>query len=564
MSKRKPSLMEFMVDLYGVVRAGYDDARKIQRRGFSFAQQGSAGRSGFASARRSRRDQNWKTSGASGNVELRTGLVQLRNKSRDVKRNNPYGRQALMTLASFGSLQWPQSAIEPRESADGTISDSELKRVKALNRQVDRIFALWSRDCMADGDGNFQTAQVQAVGGAFDSGESFTRQRIRRLTDGLVVPLQLEVLEGDFCDHTRNEALTNADGRQTGKIIQGIEFDAIGRRKLYHLYRNHPGEALAGLTHNLETVGIPAARIAHLYAKPFVRPGQVRGEPWLHAILRGLNDFAGLSDSERVRARGASSLMAVVKGGEGFDYDEGDDALPNGINPLRTADGTIVERLRPGTVAYAEDGQEIEFNRPPTFDGYKDQAFVDLHELAQGAGMPYELFTGDLSGTNFSSIMFGMGGFWRLMTIFQQAAVLPLWGWRVWGWFIDVGIAAGVLPVEAGPAKWVSTPFPQVDPIKQNKGKLIAVRGGWETLPDAIAETGKDPDEVLAEHVRVQKFAAENDLVLDGIPSTTTLAGQLQAEAVEAGAVTPEDLADDPSEEEDEEDADVDNDEDDD
>jgi capsid protein len=63
------------------------------------------------------------------------------------------------------------------------------------------------------------------------------RLRECRVQDGLPVPPQLQGLEADHLDSTRTEELK--DG---GFILQGVEFDALGRRRAYWLYPTHPGD----------------------------------------------------------------------------------------------------------------------------------------------------------------------------------------------------------------------------------------------------------------------------------------------------------------------------------
>ena len=63
-------------------------------------------------------------------------------------------------------------------------------------------------------------------------------------------------------------------------IRAGIEFDKLGRRVAYHLYRSHPNDgALAPMsgTGGINTVRVPASEIIHLF-RP-LRPKQIRGEP---------------------------------------------------------------------------------------------------------------------------------------------------------------------------------------------------------------------------------------------------------------------------------------------
>ncbi|WP_163070242.1 phage portal protein, partial [Acinetobacter nosocomialis] len=72
-----------------------------------------------------------------------------------------------------------------------------------------------------------------------EAGECLVRRRKRFSSDGLPVPMQLQVLEADFLD----EARSGKNGKN--EIIQGVEFDPVGRRVAYWLFDEHPGSALA-------------------------------------------------------------------------------------------------------------------------------------------------------------------------------------------------------------------------------------------------------------------------------------------------------------------------------
>jgi len=477
----------------------------------------------YAGAKHDRRTDGWIATGSGANAELATSLVKLRKRSRQQKRDNSYARNMFAQLASYMSGIMPRSAIQ----IPPDVSDAERKRLEGLNRQIDDRFKAWSKECNARGRGNFRGLQFQAVMGMLESGETFTRKRIRRLSDGLAVPLQIELLEADYCDHTKDEDLKSG-----GWIVQGIEHDPIGRVSAYHMFRVHPHESTllgsARLLSPTETVAVPADSVAHLYPMILVRPGQARGEPWLHANLINLNDFAGYLDAERVRLRAAASVMGAVRTVDQFTFEDEDPMNSVGINPIRDSKGCVIERIAPGEIAYLQEGQDITWNSPPKGDGFKDYVNTDLHGQAAGALMPYEMYTGDLSETNYSSIMFGMGGFKRLASRFLSDVVVALWGDPVWSWFIEAGKAAGVLPSEAGPVLWVPEPFPIIDPVREGRGNLIAVRAGAKTLQRWIIETGEDPEEILREHEAIVDWASRNGIALDGIPTTSTLAGQAQ------------------------------------
>lgn len=517
------------------MRALFARAQSMAERvGFDFEKRHSP----YQGARKSRRNEEWITTGASGNADLARGVKNLRERSREMARNNRYGKKGLSELASYMTGLRPMSAVQAGEDA----TDAEKKRVAAINREVDAVFKAWSKVCHANGRLRFGGLQMQAALGMCTSGDSFTRLRTRRLSDDLPVPLQLEILEADLVDHTRNERL------ESGWIIQGVEFSAIGAVRGFWMHRTHPGEAILGVEFGtFETVFVPVESVAHLYPEILSRPGQARGEPWFHAILQDLKDFDGYQDAERVRLRGSASLMGIVESQEEITFAGEDDRHPNGINPIRDANGDIVERIRPGTIAYAMNGQKITFNTPGQTDGYAAYTDVDLHGMAAGVLTPYEIFSGDLSKTNFTSYMAGMGTFQRIMGRFQRQCVIPQWGDPVWDRFVELGQLVRALPPEAGPVKWVAEPWPLVNPMKQNRATLVAVRGGWKTLEDAIAETGEDPDRVMADQVRIQEWAERFGVVLDAIPSTTTLAGQVQ-EVPEDDPETedPEDDTEDP------------------
>ena len=86
-------------------------------------------------------------------------------------------------------------------------------------------------------------------------------------------------------------------------IRAGIEFDKLGRRVAYHLYRSHPGDgALApmsgtgGVVGGLDTVRVPASEIIHLF-RP-LRPGQIRGTVAAPRALVKLNELDQYDDAE--------------------------------------------------------------------------------------------------------------------------------------------------------------------------------------------------------------------------------------------------------------------------
>src|SRR6185295_16754861 len=150
---------------------------------------------------------------------------------------------------------------------------------------------------------------------------------------GLSVPLQIQLLEADFIDSTRDNAIGNLFPRDGRLRRQGVEFDQRGRRVGYYLFPAHPALGFgAG-----ESVFIPADTVAHIYRVE--RAGQVRGVPWGAPCLLTIRDLGDWADATILRAKLAACFAAFVT----TDMDP-DDPDAEKVTPT----GKDVEELEPG------------------------------------------------------------------------------------------------------------------------------------------------------------------------------------------------------------------------
>lgn len=220
----------------------------------------------YEGARQGRRTEGWIAAGTGANAEIAPALARLRDRSRDLVRNNPYAGKAVQALVS----NMVGTGLMPRARA----ADAEV------SRQADRLWLDFAATADADGLTDFAGLQALIVRGLVESGEVLVRLRERRAEDGLAVPLQLQVLEADHLDSWKTGEL--ADG---GFILQGIEFDALGRRRAYWLFPTHPGDGRGALV----ATRVPADRVLHLFER--LRPGQVPGVPWFAPVMLKLRDL---------------------------------------------------------------------------------------------------------------------------------------------------------------------------------------------------------------------------------------------------------------------------------
>jgi lambda family phage portal protein len=151
---------------------------------------------------------------------------------------------------------------------------------------------------------------------------------------------------------------------------------------------------------------------------------------------------------------------------------------------------------------------------------------VQLHAVAAGVGLTYELLTGDLSQVNYSSIRAGLIEFRRRMEALQWQLLVPGLCRPVWQRFVTTAQAAGMLPAGMIDAEWTAPRFEAVDPLKDIQADVLAVRAGVMTLKEAIARQGYDPAQVLAEIAATNTELDAAGIVLDTDPRRATRTGQ--------------------------------------
>lgn len=221
---------------------------------------------------------NWYPSNSSINTILASNLSVLRNRARDIVRKNPYASNAIDSIVA----NCIGTGIKPQSKA----KDADFRR------SIQEAWLQWTDLADYTGTLDFYGLQALVLRSVVESGECFVRFKIDK---NAFVPLKLQVLESEHLDCTKNIELTN------GNIIRsGIEFDKKGNRVAYHLFKEHPGDAsqLSGFNCSLR---IPASEILHIF-KP-LRPGQIRGEPWLSNVLLKLHELDQYEDAELVRKK---------------------------------------------------------------------------------------------------------------------------------------------------------------------------------------------------------------------------------------------------------------------
>ena len=383
----------------------------------------------------------------------------------------------------------------------------------ALDKKIDAAFLRWCAECDAAGTLDFYGLQAQVAGAEYESGEVFVRFRNRRAADGLSIPLQLQVLEADFCDITRQAWGTTSAGSYT---LQGIEFDQIGSRIGYWLFSQHPGEMIVLPKQALVSNLVPASEVLHVFWPD--RPGQVRGVTNFAAVMMTLNDLGEYEQAEIVRKKIEACLAAFVTQNEGA-------AGPTLGTTKIDGKGNRIESFDPGMVGYLQPGEDVKFNQPAAAGGYEGYKRARLRDVAAGLDVMYEQISGDLSQVNYSSYRAGAMEFRQAVRAYRKRVLIPQYCTPIWRRFIDTAFVAGLIPKQNYGVRWSSPGFESVDPKKEAEADTLQIRAGTKTLPQVIAESGADPVQHMQEISKSNALIDQLNLVLDSDPRKSAKAG---------------------------------------
>jgi lambda family phage portal protein len=445
----------------------------------------------YEAAASTRRTTGWIVSTSDINTLVFRSADTLRSRSRDMVRRNPWAANALDAFVA---------------NAIGTgIKPQSLHPDAGLKEQIQELWLRWTDEADATGLTDFYGLQAMACRLVMEAGECFIRLRPRLPKDGLSVPLQLQLLEAEHLPANETRRLEN------GYYIRaGIEFDKIGRRVAYHLYREHPGDTSNPMA-STELVRVSADSVLHLF-RP-LRPGQLRGQPWLTQVLVKLYELDQYDDAELVRKKTAAMFAGFVTKNAPEDQILGESAPDSS--------GASLAGLEPGTLQVLLPGEDVKFSTPADVGAtYETFMRVQLRSIAAGMGITYEQLTGDLTGVNYSSIRAGLLEFRRRCEQFQHQVIVYQMCRPIWRRWIEAALLAGTLRAMADDpglldVKWIAPGWAWVDPLKDIKAQIMAVRAGFKSRAEVVSEQGYDAEaidrEIAADNARADALGLEYD-----------------------------------------------------
>jgi lambda family phage portal protein len=413
--------------------------------------------------------------GASANADHTADAAAIRTKARALVQNVPYVAAGLEALVA---------------NTIGTGITTYATGADAV-----RFNALWDEWCkVCDADGRLDWAGIQAMAyrAMEQDGEVLLRLRPRLASDGLPIPLQVQLLEIDWLDSARQQGAAGSNS-----IVNGIEYDMLGRPAAYWLWDDHPGSTGPRLRGGAkgQSRRVPAESIVHLFNPE--RPGQGRGFSRLAPIIPRVRDLQLLEDAELARKNLEARLGVLVSGdASALAQPTQYGAEIDTAGAARTGD---LGELSSGGITQLPPGMNITTVAPNPSPGHVENVKHHLHIIAVGMGVTYEMMTGDMREVNFSSSRVRQSDFRRQVEARQWLCLIPRLIVPVWRAANDAAVLARRIARPAYACDHNTPKWDYVNPQQDANSELTLIGAGLLTISESLRRRGYKPDTVFAE-----------------------------------------------------------------
>lgn len=455
--------------------------------------------SGYKGASRERLRGTWTPMGNSADGDLLQDLPMLRDRSRDLGRNDAHaaGITSTVVMHTVGGGIYPQSRV------DFDALGMQAEDVIDFQKTAERHFQNWSGCADSQNRMDFYEIQQLVERQILDNGEVLILPLMlsdphRRYS------LALEVIEAD-----RLETPTYLLSK--GNIRDGVELGARGEPIAYYIRVAHPGDETSPTTRSFTPGQWRRYPAFNEYGRPNVmhlfwvkRPGQSRGEPFFAPVMTLFKDLADYMEAELVSARVAACFSAFVTKNDPYN------AAVNAATSVNAA-GQRIQELEPGVIEYLAPGEGVSFGQP-TRPGGTFEPFVEriLRAIGVGLCLPYEVIAKDFSKTNYSSARAAILEAFMFFKQRQEWIIRRLCD-PVWAMVQEEVWLNGDMPLVdlLGPdrenwlrTRWIAPGKGWIDPVKEVTASQLAIEAGISTLADECAANGKDWEETLEQQKR--------------------------------------------------------------
>lgn len=432
------------------------------------------------------------------NDDTISDLPMLRSRTRDLVRNTPIAGGAVNTMVTYVV----GTGLTMRAAIDGSKLGLASGEAGQWQDDVNSRFIAWaeSPDCDAARGLNFYGIQALAFRSMLESGDvlALPAQVNRYGKPSFVVQL----IEADrLCNKD--------DKRDTAELIAGVELDAMGAPKRYHVCNQHPSTWKIGMKKSwtiLEAFGSQTGRrnVIHLFERR--RPGQVRGIPVLSPVIEPLKQLARYTEAELQAAVVSGAFAVFLKMDPNAFSDLFDDTGKknymdsagkwNGSYPESTLSG-------PGKAINLLPGEEVVESNPGRPNSEFDP-FVQaiLRQIGCELGLPFEVLIKHFT-SSYSAARAALLDAWRVFRV-RREMLSAYFCQPIYEDWLSREIAAGNITARGyfenpllryywSQAEWIGDGPGSIDPSKEADAAQKRIEMGISTIAaESILHDGGD------------------------------------------------------------------------
>lgn len=420
----------------------------------------------FAASTSRRALSEWSPKDSDPNATLQYDLDTMRQRSRDMIRNNPLATGAINTVCT--NVVGPGLVLQARVDRD--LLNLSDEQADAWESRVESEWSLFWDTTEVDaartlnGPGITELVFRQAL----ENGESFINlPRISRI--GTPYTLKLQVIEADRVSNENNIANTDT-------LFMGIEKDEYGAPLRYHVCNQFPYTTLSQGVMSWQKIDAYGGKtnlrnIIHLFR--VLRPGQTRGIPYLTPVIESLKQISRYSESELMATVLSSMLTIFIKtesGSSGFDVSE------LGVETGATASDKDI-KLGYGSIIDLARGEDISIVDPSRPNAAFDP-FVQaiLRQIGVALELPFEVLIKHFTAS-YSAARSALLEAWKFFSS-RRKWLADNFCQPVYEVWLYEAIASGRIPTPGyfsnpvirkaySSAEWIGPAQGQIDPVKE-------------------------------------------------------------------------------------------------
>jgi len=467
---------------------------------------------GYIGASKSKRGLKlWTTYSRDADSDILPDLPTLRDRSRDLIRNNPLACGAIKTKVTnvVGTGLKLQSRIDREVLA---LTEEQADKWENKTEREWRLF--WeSKDCDITRTNNGNAITKLVYRQAKENGDVFILLP-RQKSPYFPYDLRLQVIEADRVRNT-------GDILDSKTLAGGVETNKSGAPVKYHIMKPH----LKPFSHKKEDWDVIPAfgpnlglrNVIHLFAMD--RPGQSRGVPDLAPVIEPIKQIGRYTEAE-IDAAVISSMFTVFieSGGGDANLD-----LSNLSDETGSVETDTDLKLASGAIIGLRPGEKIHDSNPGRPNAAFDPFILAiLRQIGVALELPFEILIKHFTAS-YSAARAALLEAWKYFISERQwladnfcQVVYEVWMYEAVaagriaapGFLTDPIIRKAYLG-----SQWIGPTKGQIDELKEVKAAESRIKQGISTLSEVTAEmTGGDWEKKHPQSVKENNMRKEAGL----------------------------------------------------